>query len=156
VSTTAWLVLAAIFVTGAFLVSEGTPSRRTVDQASTWLLRRLAAARTRWLTDLANGINVAGLYWYPLIGVVVVLLIMIFRRWRHLLVLMFSLFFLETIGGWIYNALSRPRLGMRRRCPHHQRHHHSRGPVSSSSALSARQEVREAARRYLAGCSGAF
>ena len=109
VSTTAWLVLAAIFVTGAFLVSEGTPWRRTVDQASTWLLRRLAAVRTPWLTDLANGINVAGLYWYPLIGVVVVLLIMIFRRWRHLLVLMFSLFFLETIGGWIYNALSRPR-----------------------------------------------
>ena len=109
VSTTAWLVLAAITVTGAFLVSERTPWRRAADEASTWLLRRLAAVRTPWLTDVANGINVAGLDWHLVAGVAVVLLTIVFRRWRHLLVLLFCLFFLETTGGWIYDGLSRPR-----------------------------------------------
>jgi membrane-associated phospholipid phosphatase len=108
-TTTAWLALAAILVTGAFLVSERAPWRAAVDQASTWLLRQLATVRTPWLTHVANGINAAGLYWHPVIGVLAVLLIMIFRRWRHLLVLLFCLFFLEIVVSWIYNGLSRPR-----------------------------------------------
>ncbi len=58
---------------------------------------------------VANGINAAGLDWVPVIGVVVVLLIMVFRRWRHLLVLLFCLFFLEIVVSSIYNGLSRPR-----------------------------------------------
>jgi membrane-associated phospholipid phosphatase len=109
VSTTAWLALVAILVTGAFLVSERTPWRAAVDQASTWLLQRLATVRTAWLTDIANGINAAGLDWHPVIGIAVVLLIIVFRRWRHLLVLVLCLFFLEIVGGWIYDGLSRPR-----------------------------------------------
>jgi membrane-associated phospholipid phosphatase len=109
VSTTAWLALAAMLVTSAFLVSEQTPWRRAVDQAGTWVLRQLAAIRTPWLTDVANGINAAGLDWHPFIGVAVVVLTIVFRRWRHLLVLLLCLFFLETVGGLIYNGLSRPR-----------------------------------------------
>jgi len=107
-STTAWLVLAAILVTGAFLVSERTPWLRAADQASTWLLRQLAAIRTPWLTHLANGIDSAGT-WYPVVGIAVVLGVIAFRRWRHLLVFILCLFFLELTGGWIYSALSRPR-----------------------------------------------
>jgi hypothetical protein len=109
VSTTAWLALAAILVTGAFVVSEQTPWRRAADQAGTWLLQRLAAIRTPWLTHVANAVNAAGLDWHPFIGVAVVVLTIVFRRWRHLLVLLLGLFFLEIIGGWIYNGLSRPR-----------------------------------------------
>ncbi len=52
---------------------------------------------------------VAGLDWHPVIGVVVVLLITVFRRWRHLLVFTLGLFFLEIAGGWFYDHLSRPR-----------------------------------------------
>jgi hypothetical protein len=51
----------------------------------------------------------AGLAWHPVIGVVVVLLIMVFRRWRHLLVFMLGLFFLEIAGGSFYYHLSRRR-----------------------------------------------
>ncbi len=47
--------------------------------------------------------------WHPAIGVAVVLLIIVFRRWRHLLVFTICLFFLEIVGGLIYNGLSRPR-----------------------------------------------
>ena len=109
VTTTAWVALAAILVTGAFLVFERTPWRAALDRASTWILQQLATIRTPWLTHVANGINAAGLDWSPVIGVVVVLLIMVFRRWRHLLVLLFCLFFLEIAVSWIYNGLSRPR-----------------------------------------------
>ena len=108
-STTAWLALAAILVTGAFGVSERTGWLRIGDQANTWLLRQLAAVRTPWLTDLANWINATALTWYPAIVVAVVLLIVVFRRWRHLLVFTACLFFLEIAGGLIYDGLSRPR-----------------------------------------------
>ena len=109
VSTTAWLALAAIFVGGAFLVSEQSPWREAADQANTWLLRQLAAVRTPWLTHVANGINAAGLDWPLVIGVALALLIIIFRRWRHLLVFLICLFFLEIAVYLIYFGLSRPR-----------------------------------------------
>jgi tRNA A-37 threonylcarbamoyl transferase component Bud32/membrane-associated phospholipid phosphatase len=109
-TTTAWLALAAIIVVAAFQITYWSVWRRPGDQADTWLLRQLAMGRTAWLTDLANAIKVAGSGWgVTVIGLAVVLPTMIFRRWRQLLVLAFSLFFLETIGGWIYSGLSRPR-----------------------------------------------
>ncbi len=71
---------------------------------------RLAGIRTPWLTDVANGIKVAGSSWgVTVIGLTIVALIMVFRRWRHLLVFVSGLFFLEIVGQWIYLALSRPR-----------------------------------------------
>jgi len=111
VSTTAWVLLAVVIVAFAFVFSEVTPWRRSDDQASTWVLLRLADARTPWLTDVANGINAAGSGWaVSALGVSVVALIMIFRRWRHLAVFLGSLFFLEVAGGQlIYNSLTRPR-----------------------------------------------
>jgi len=108
-STTAWLALAAILVSGAFLVSERTPWLRTGDQASTWLLRQLAAVRTAGLTGLADWINATGVTWHPAIGVAVVLLLIVFRRWRRLLVFTLCLFFTEIVAGLIYDALARPR-----------------------------------------------
>ncbi len=45
-----------------------------------------------------------------MLGVSVVVLTMIFRRWRHLAVFLGSLFFLEVVAGnLIYNGLTRPR-----------------------------------------------
>ena len=110
ITTTAWLVLVAIVLTGAFVASQHTPWLRIDDRVSTWVLLSLAGIRTPWLTDVANAIKVAGTGWgVTVLGLSMVALIMIFRRWRHLLVFMGSLFFLEIVGTWIYEALSRPR-----------------------------------------------
>ena len=110
VSTTAWLLLAAVILAGAILVSESTSWRRTDDHLNTWLLRQLAEVRTPWLTDVATGIKAAGTGWGIAVGVSVVVLTMVFRRWRHLLVFLGSLFFLEVVvGNLIYYILSRPR-----------------------------------------------
>jgi len=109
-TTTAWLTLAIIVVLAAFQISYWSVWRRPGDHADTWLLRQLAAGRTPWLTHVADAIKVAGTSWgVSVIGLSVALLTMIFRRWRHLLVLAISLFFLESVGSQIYGALSRPR-----------------------------------------------
>jgi len=109
-STTAWLLLAAVVLLGAFHVSYWTVWRRPGDHAGTWLLRLLAPARTPWLTDAANGINAAGSGWgVTVIGLSVLALIMVFRRWRHLAVFTVGLFVLVIAGQRIYFVLSRPR-----------------------------------------------
>jgi membrane-associated phospholipid phosphatase len=110
-STTAWVLLAVFIVAFAFVFSEITSWLRSGDQANTWVLLRLADVRTPWLTDVANGINAAGSGWgTTVLGVSVAVLIMVFRRWRHLAVFLGSLFFLAIVGGQlIYNGLTRPR-----------------------------------------------
>jgi len=110
ITTTAWLVLVAVVLAGAFLASQHTPWLRLDDRFSTWVLRWLAGMRTPWLTDVASGINVAGSGWgATVLGLSVVALTMAFRRWRHLLVFLGSVLFLEIVGTMIYFGLSRPR-----------------------------------------------
>jgi membrane-associated phospholipid phosphatase len=110
ITTTAWLVLGAVVLAGAFLASQHTPWLRLDDRFSTWVLRWLAGMRTPWLTDVASGINVAGSGWgATVLGLSVVALTMAFRRWRHLLVFLGSVLFLEFFGKLLYFGLSRPR-----------------------------------------------
>jgi len=109
IGTTVWLVLAAVVLAAAFVASQHGPWLRVEDRASTWLLRQLAGMRTPWLTDVATGINAAGTGWVSLLGAAVIVLTVIFRRWRHLLVFVGSVFFLGIVGHQIYSELSRPR-----------------------------------------------
>ena len=110
ITTTAWLLIAAVIVAAAFVASERTPWLRIDDRASTSVLRLLAGIRTPWLTDVANGINGAGSGWgATVLGLSLVVLTMAFRRGRHLLVFLGSLLFLELVGKSIYFGLSRPR-----------------------------------------------
>ena len=110
ITTTAWLLLVAVVLAGAFLAAQHTPWLRIDDQASTWVLRSLAGIRTPWLTDVASGINVAGSGWgATVLGLSLVALTMAFRRWRHLLVFLGSVLFLEFFGKLLYFGLSRPR-----------------------------------------------
>jgi len=110
ITTTVWLLFAAVIVAAAFVASERTPWLRLGDRANTWFLRLLAEVRMPWLTDVARAINAAcsgrGV---TVVGLSVLVLTMIFRRGRHLLVFLGSLFFLEIVGQWIYFGLSRPR-----------------------------------------------
>jgi membrane-associated phospholipid phosphatase len=108
-TTTAWVILAALAVAAAFVASQYTPWLRVDDRASTWVLRQLASLRTPWLTDVARGIKAAGTGWVPVLGFSVIALVMIFRRWRHLLVFMGSVLVMDFFGTMIYNGLSRPR-----------------------------------------------
>ena len=74
------------------------------------MLRFFARARTPWLTDVAHGIFLVGSGWGATVaGLSAVALTVTFRRWRHLLVFLCSLYFLELAMALINNGLTRPR-----------------------------------------------
>ena len=92
------------------MVAQHTSGLRADERAGTWVLRQLAVIRTPWLTDVANGINVAGSGWGArVLGLSVVALTIAFRRWRHLAVFVGGLLFLDFAGTWFYPPLARPR-----------------------------------------------
>ena len=110
VTTRAWLVLAVVILAGLVLVSARVPSLRLDNQVNAAVLRLFARARTPWLTDLANGVAAVCSGWgATVVGLSAVVLTMAFRRWRHLLVFVCSLFVLEIAIEVIDSGLTRPR-----------------------------------------------
>ena len=110
VTTRAWLVLAVVLLAGGIVISARTPSLRLDNQVNSAVLRLLAQARTPWLTDVARGISAAGSGWgVTVTGLSAVVLTIAFRRWRHLLVFLCSLFLLEAATAPITAETTRPR-----------------------------------------------
>ena len=110
VTTRAWLVLAVVVLAGVTLISVRAPSLRLDNQVNSAVLRLFARARTPWLTDVANGISAAGTGWAATVaGLSAVVLMIVFRRWRHLLVFLCSLFLLEVAITLITSGTTRPR-----------------------------------------------
>ena len=110
VTTRAWLVLAVVVLAGVTLISVRAPSLRLDNQVNSAVLRLFARARTPWLTDVANGISAAGTGWAATVaGLSAVVLMIVFRRWRHLLVFLCSLFLLQLATALITSGTTRPR-----------------------------------------------
>jgi tRNA A-37 threonylcarbamoyl transferase component Bud32 len=110
VTTRAWLVLAVVVLAGMILISVRAPSLRLDNQVNSAVLRLFARARTPWLTGVARGISAAGSGWgATVIGLSAVVLAMVFRRWRHLLVFLCSLFLLELAIEFVTEGMTRPR-----------------------------------------------
>jgi tRNA A-37 threonylcarbamoyl transferase component Bud32 len=110
VTTRAWLVLAVVVLAGVIVISVRAPSLRLDDHVNSAVLRLFARARTPSLTDVANGISATGWGWgATVIGLSAVVLIIVFRRWRHLLVFLCSLFLLELAMELIAEGTTRPR-----------------------------------------------
>jgi tRNA A-37 threonylcarbamoyl transferase component Bud32 len=110
VTTRAWLALAAVVLAGVIVILVRAPSLRLDDQVNAVVLRIFARARTPWLTDVARGIFAACSGWgATVVGLSAVVLTMAFRRWRHLLVFLCSLFLLEIAIQLIGSGLTRPR-----------------------------------------------
>ncbi len=110
VTTRAWLILAVVVLAGVTLISVRPPSLRLDNQVNSAVLRLFARARTPWLTDVANGISAAGSGWGATVaGLSTVVLTIVFRRWRHLLVFLCSLFLLQVAITLITSGTTRPR-----------------------------------------------
>jgi len=110
VTTSAWLILAVVVLAGVIVISVRAPSLRLDNQVNTAVLRLFARARTPWLTDVANGISAAGSGWGAMVaGLSAVVLMIAFRRWRHLLVFLCSLFLLQVATTLIAAGTTRPR-----------------------------------------------
>ena len=110
VTTRAWLILAVVVLAGVIVILLRAPSLRLDDQVNTAVLRVFARARTPWLTGVADGISAAGSGWgATVLGLSAAALTVAFRRWRHLLVFLCSLFVLELAMLLITEAMTRPR-----------------------------------------------
>jgi tRNA A-37 threonylcarbamoyl transferase component Bud32 len=110
VTTRAWLVLAVVVLAGVIVISLRAPSLRLDNQVNSAVLRLFARARTPWLSDVVNGIYTAGSGWgATVVGLSAVVLTIAFRRWRHLLVFLCSLFALTLAMDVITEGMTRPR-----------------------------------------------
>jgi len=105
-----WLGLMAWAAILTVLLLKVEPILHLSDTIETWWMQRLASIRTGWLTQVMRGIKVAGSGWGVTgLGLGLVAALMAFRRWRHLLVFLGSLFLVEQVGAFVYHALTRPR-----------------------------------------------
>lgn len=105
-----WLILSIFFLTISIVFSIHTPLLRPFDHANTWVLLQIARARTPWLTHVARAIKSAGSGWgITVLGLGTVASLMVFRRWRHLLVFLGALTVLEEIAAFVYKGVARPR-----------------------------------------------
>ena len=84
-----WLIVTA--------VSEW--ARRVTDQIDAAILRAFARLRTEWLTDVMRAVDRAATGWWMFgIAAALVVLMVVFRRWRHLFTFLGSVMVLEVIG----------------------------------------------------------
>ena len=105
-----WLAMVAYASIVSVLVLQIDEVSRFSDRAENWWLLRLADLRVDWLTPIMRGIKAAGSDWgMTVLGLGMVCALMIFRRWRHLLVFLGSLFVMQIVGEIVYEILTRPR-----------------------------------------------
>ncbi|HJP64886.1 MAG TPA: phosphatase PAP2 family protein, partial [Actinomycetota bacterium] len=102
------LIVYTLVVTGlwgAIPAFEGVAER-----INTAVQSPVVAVRTPWLTQLARWIDVGGASWgMTSLALLTLILLMVFRRWRHLLVFLGAITVMEIVGEIIYKASSRPR-----------------------------------------------
>jgi hypothetical protein len=107
----AWLVavVALSCWTAAALISP-TIGRAT-NRLDAEILRAFARLRTDWLTTAAKAVDHTGSGWTAsAVGATVIVLLLVFRRWRHLFTFLGSLVVLALIGGnLLYAPIARPR-----------------------------------------------
>src|SRR6059036_1309792 len=101
------VVYFALTVIGVFLFN---PMRRVFDDVDDAILRRFVALRTPIVVHLTRGINLLASRWtIRVIRWSVVLVLVVFRRWRHLVVYMGALLVLELVVFVMAEGLARPR-----------------------------------------------
>ena len=104
------LLLVVLPLAANVAVAHSATLGRFFEQLDTDILQFLAAARVPWLVSLARGIKSAGSGWFvTVLGIGTIVLLMVFRRWRHLLVYLASMVVLVAAGTTLYWLVTRPR-----------------------------------------------
>jgi tRNA A-37 threonylcarbamoyl transferase component Bud32 len=104
-----WLVLAILL--GAALVllfPKGQP--QVLVDFEDWILRSIAELRADWLTPIMRALSAVGTGWTAtVLGWGTVVLLLIFKRWRHLFTFLIALVVLFNLTSLIYVRVARPR-----------------------------------------------
>ncbi|HEU4353968.1 MAG TPA: RIO1 family regulatory kinase/ATPase [Actinomycetota bacterium] len=105
-----WLLLALYLAIVIAIAMSYGPLRRATETVDTAVLRFFAELRTPWLTDLALVVSALASRWtirilrWMTIGILV-----IFRRWRHLVVFLGAVVGVEILAYQLALAIARPR-----------------------------------------------
>jgi len=104
-----WLGLAGLLAVAlvAFAL-RGQPL--VAAQLETWVLRSIASLRTDWLTPGMRVLGAVGTGWSkPILGGGILVLLIVFRRWRHLFTFFASLLVAGILGLLVYLLVRRAR-----------------------------------------------
>jgi hypothetical protein len=105
-----WLIAMVVFSLWLGVLVLVPQVRRQTYRFDTEVLQFLASVRTGWLTEVMSFLDRLATGW-ALTAVAMTLLVlqMIFRRWRHLFAFVGAVFITYQLGALLYNAFSRPR-----------------------------------------------
>ena len=79
-------------------------------QLETWVLRSIASLRTDWLTPSMRVLGAVGTGWSkPILGGGILVLLIVFRRWRHMFTFFASLLAAGILGLLVYLLVRRAR-----------------------------------------------
>jgi tRNA A-37 threonylcarbamoyl transferase component Bud32/membrane-associated phospholipid phosphatase len=105
-----WIAMVVYFVLTVIGVFLFNPLRKVFDDVDDAILRRFVALRTPVTVQIAHAVNLVASRWtIRAIRWSVVLILVAFRRWRHLVVYVGALFVLELVVFVMAEGLARPR-----------------------------------------------
>ena len=105
-----WLVALGLLLLWVIVVYWSSWARRITDRADTFVLRQIARLRTDWLTDVATAVDRAWGEWPVYFAVVaLIVLLVVFKRWRHLITLVGCVLVYALVHNFLYARLTRPR-----------------------------------------------
>ena len=81
---------------------------RVTDRFDSAILRQVARVRTGWLTNVADAVSSGFSLWIATLSLLALMvLLMVFKRWRHLFILLGCMFLLQVIGQTMWRNFRR-------------------------------------------------
>ena len=105
-----WVVALVVFSVWLLVVVLVPEVRRQTYRIDTEILQSIASLRTEWLTDVATAIDRLATGWaITIVGLSLLVLQMVFRRWRHLFTFIGAIAIAYLLGSFLYDSFARPR-----------------------------------------------
>jgi membrane-associated phospholipid phosphatase/tRNA A-37 threonylcarbamoyl transferase component Bud32 len=105
-----WLVALASFLLWLGAVAIIPELRRQTYRFDTEVLEFIAGLRTAWLTNVLTTIDRIATGWaFTAIALTLLVLQIVFRRWRHLFTFVGAIALAYLFGSFLYDAFARPR-----------------------------------------------
>ena len=87
-----WLIAFGVLLLWAILAHNSTAWAGFTDRVDSAILRQVARLRTPWLTDVADAVESGFSFWLTTLATVaLIVLLTVFKRWRHLFTLLGSM-----------------------------------------------------------------